>query len=366
MATPSFPKRRFFLLFSGILFSSFYLLVCIAPYINAGNFWFVAILGLVFPFLLVIMILLFVIELFYRSKRAIVLFVVILLGVQQISWSFGLNFFRKDFDRLKADENLRVMTWNVFRWNEQRKLHGEESTRDLMMDAIEEQYADVLCFQEFFQPYSTAYRDNLKKLAEMGYPYSYFYPTSSIVKGHFKFGMAIVSRYPIIDSAKFSFGQTPHSEGLMYADIKVRDKVIRVFSVHMESFRMGKRGYFDGVPAGSGGAAAKNTLQRIRSAYEYRSMQAEFVKDVLNKSPYPVIVCGNLGDVPNSYAYNTVKQGLNDAFIKKGVGLGSTFKYISPTLRLDYVLTDPSLKVEQFDSPRLPYSDHYPLIVDVH
>ncbi|MET0463179.1 MAG: endonuclease/exonuclease/phosphatase family protein, partial [Chitinophagaceae bacterium] len=275
MATPSSTSPRLFLLFAGILVSTLYLLVCIAPYINAGDFWFVAILGLGFPFILIALFVLFVIELLFRSRRALVLLAVMLIGFQQINWAFGFNFFSKDFERVKEDNSIRVMTWNVFRWNEQRKPHGEESSRNLMMDAVEQQYADVLCFQEFFQPYSSNYPDNLQKLREMGYPYSYFYPTSSIMKGHFKFGMAIVSRYPIIDSAKFSFGETPHSEGLMYADIKVNEKVIRVFSVHMESFRMGKRGYFDGVSGRGGGAAARNTLSRIRSAYEHRSSQAE-------------------------------------------------------------------------------------------
>lgn len=361
MAKPTTSRRKLFLRVIAILISFLYLLVCIVPYINAGDFWFVAALGLIFPFLLALLFLFLLIETFRRSKWALILLTVMLLGGQQISWTFGFHFFGKKFDRIKEDGDLRVMTWNVFRWDEKRKPHEETSSRNLMMDAVEQQYADVLCFQEFFQPYSPLYQDNLKKLAEMGYPYSYFYPTSSIVKGHFKFGMAIVSRYPIIDSAKFSFGQTPHSEGLMYVDIKTGEKVFRIFSVHMESFRMGKWGYFDGVE----GKGSLSTLSRLKGAYSYRSGQAELVRSILNQSPYPVILCGNLGDVPNSYAYNTVKKDMKDAFIQKGAGLGATFKHLSPTLRLDYVLVDPSLEVEQFDLPKLPYSDHYPLIVDV-
>lgn len=176
--------------------------------------------------------------------------------------------------------------------------------------------------------------------------------------------MAILSKYPILDSAKFSFGQTPHSEGLMYADIRIRKQTYRIFSMHLESSRMGKRDYF-------GGAGQEGSLSRVRSsvsslkrAYHYRNEQANLVRAQIEKSPYPVIVCGNMGDVPNSAAYFRVRKGLQDAFLKKGAGFGGTFRFISPTLRLDCILADPALQVEQFDRPFSSYSDHYPLVAD--
>ena len=366
MPKPPSKKSRVFFRIAALTIVLLFLLACLSPYIDAGHFWFIAVLGLVFPVLLLLLIVLLIIDGIRRSRWFWVMLAALLIGIPQIRSTIGFNFFAKDFDKIKDDGSLRVMSWNVFRWDEQnKKAKGGQSSRNLMMDAVEEQYADVLCLQEFFQPYSPLYTDNLQTLKEMGYPYSYFFASSSVVKGQFRFGMAIVSRYPIIDSAKFSFGQTPHSEGLMYADIRAGEKIFRVFSVHMESFRMGKRGYFDGLPEGGGMPMARNTLSRLRAAYEYRSYQALKVREVINKSPYPVILCGNLGDIPGSYAYRTVKKDLQDAFIRKGTGLGSTFRHVSPTLRLDYVLADPSLQIEQYDSPHLPYSDHYPLIVDI-
>ncbi|MGN6292475.1 MAG: endonuclease/exonuclease/phosphatase family protein [Chitinophagaceae bacterium] len=362
MSKPSLNKSRVLFRAATAFIALLFLLACLAPYINAGDFWFIAVLGLIFPFLFLLLILFMIIYLVRRSRWFWAMLVILIIGIPQIRLAIGFHFFKADFNRIKEDGSLRVMSWNVFRWDEQnKKAKGGRSSRDLMMDAVEEQYADVLCFQEFFQPYSPVFADNLQTLRDMGYPYSYFFPSSSVVNGQFKFGMAIVSRYPIIDSAKFSFGYTPHSEGLMYADIKAGERVFRVFSVHMESFRMGKRTYFNEGP----NAGARNMLSKIKAAYTYRSSQALKVHEIIKQSPHPVILCGNLGDVPNSYAYRTVKKGLQDAFVKKGAGFGSTFRYVSPTLRLDYVLTDPSLEIEQFDSPQLPYSDHYPLIVDI-
>ncbi|MEZ5028200.1 MAG: endonuclease/exonuclease/phosphatase family protein [Ferruginibacter sp.] len=85
----------------------------------------------------------------------------------------------------------------------------------------------------------------------------------------------------------------------------------------------------------------------------------------IKQSPYPVIVCGDMNDVPNSYTYFTVKDDLQDAFLKKSGGLGRTFRYISPTLRIDYILADKKFEVENFSKIKVPYSDHYPILADI-
>mgnify|MGYP003949570147 CR=1 FL=1 len=85
----------------------------------------------------------------------------------------------------------------------------------------------------------------------------------------------------------------------------------------------------------------------------------------MNKSPHPVVFCGDVDDVPNSYVYFKIKGNLQDAFLKKGLGLGRTFQFFSPTLRIDYIMADKRLKVEQFTRLGYPYSDHYPQVMDV-
>jgi endonuclease/exonuclease/phosphatase (EEP) superfamily protein YafD len=41
--------------------------------------------------------------------------------------------------------------------------------------------------------------------------------------------------------------------------------------------------------------------------------------------------------VPVSNTYHFLKSNLNDSWQKKGTGLGRTFVYISPTLRIDHI-----------------------------
>ncbi len=367
---PKFRKwgKNIFLAFT-ILIVVLYLLVCLVPFINAGTFWFISLIGLVFPFLFFIMVFLLLFWAIKRSKWFFLILVALLLGWQQVSAAFGIHFFKNEFRVEKDDNTLRILSWNVFRWDEQnKKAKGGVSYRNLMLDFIGGQNADVLCLQEFFEPYKYDYfQSNINVLAEMGYKYHFFYPTASVWNGELKFGMAIFSRYPLADSGQVSFGQTPHSEGICYTDVKMNNNnIVRIFSTHMESSRMGKSGSsaFDNGETGSIDAT-KQGIRTLRQAYVYRSIQADIVRDEINKSPYPVVMCGNLGDIPNSHAYFTVRGNLQDAFIKKGAGFGGTFSFISPTLRIDYIFADKHFKVQQFDRPKIPYSDHYPIIADI-
>jgi endonuclease/exonuclease/phosphatase family metal-dependent hydrolase len=85
----------------------------------------------------------------------------------------------------------------------------------------------------------------------------------------------------------------------------------------------------------------------------------------MKQSPGPVLFCGDLNDVPNSYAYATVKGNMQDAFLKKGFGIGRTFSALSPTLRIDYIFADKRFKVKQFARIAKKLSDHYMIVADL-
>ncbi len=94
-------------------------------------------------------------------------------------------------------------------------------------------------------------------------------------------------------------------------------------------------------------------------------MQADRIREEIDKSPYPVIVTGDFNDVPNSYAYHTIGNGLNNAFAEKGMGLGRTFSGISPVLRIDNIFADEKLEVLQYQVIKKKLSDHFPIVADL-
>jgi endonuclease/exonuclease/phosphatase family metal-dependent hydrolase len=110
---------------------------------------------------------------------------------------------------------------------------------------------------------------------------------------------------------------------------------------------------------------SKNIISKIKLGVLKRASQANFIKDELNHSPYPVIVCGDFNDVPVSYAYETIGKGLRNAFVERGSGISRTFSSISPTLRIDNIFTDKQFKIMQFIRIKNLLSDHFPIIADV-
>lgn len=158
-------------------------------------------------------------------------------------------------------------------------------------------------------------------------------------------------------------------EALIHADIKLNDDTIRVYTTHLQSLQFGKKDYErigniesveDSLLSNS-----KTILSKIKKGFINRSIQADLINEVLGDSPYPLLFCADLNDVPDSYSYFTVRNGMQDAFLKKGFGIGRTFSAISPTLRIDYIFADKNFKVKQFNRLVKNYSDHYMIVSDV-
>jgi endonuclease/exonuclease/phosphatase family metal-dependent hydrolase len=363
MARKSKKLIRGFFIVSNFVVVFFYLLVCLVPFLNAGKFWFVAMLGLAFPLLLIFVLVFLIILLIMRSRWVFLSLAALLISWQQLSVVFAIRT-GKEFNVEKPQDELRVLSWNVSRWDEfNKKLKGGVSFRGLMMDVVKEQEADVLCFQEFFESHSPTYFDsNIPVLEKMGFPYHYFFITTTEGDGNFQNGMIIFSRYPVIDSGQYLLAAKKHSEGLCYVDIKVQNQVFRVFAAHLQSVGFERQDY-EGVGKIAG---LRSILSKIKNSYQLRSEQAEMARKFIDASPYPVIVCGDLDDVPSSYVYFKVKGKLQDAFLRKGAGFGRTFQFISPTLRIDYILADEKFKIDQFARLKIPYSSHYPIIADMH
>ena len=69
--------------------------------------------------------------------------------------------------------------------------------------------------------------------------------------------------------------------------------------------------------------------------------------------------------MPVSYAYETIGEGLQNAFVAKGSGISRTFSSISPTLRIDNIFTDKKFKSHSIYKNKKILSDHFPIIADM-
>jgi endonuclease/exonuclease/phosphatase family metal-dependent hydrolase len=355
-------KSIFLIIYVGIAF--IYLLSSLVPFLNPAEFWFIALLGMGFPILLFVLLACLIVCILLRSKWSFLALAALLISWQQISVLFAFRT-SKEFDFNKEENILRVLTWNVSSWTANH--HTEDKVektglRNLMMDAVQMQNADVLCFQEYFDSFAPElYPANIPVFKKMGFNYYYFTPVLKMVNEKLQAGLCIFSKYPIVDTSFHRIQNTGNSEGVSIADIQFNGRIIRIINTHLESPRLEKQEY---NPLGEV-KESKTIAGKIKRAYSFRSVQAEAIRNYIDTSKYPVIVCGDFNDVPNSYSYFKIKGDLQDAFLKKGSGLGKTFQFISPTLRIDFMLADKQLTIEQFYKPDYQYSDHYPQVMDV-
>ena len=372
---PVFRKftKRLFITFN-IIACFLFLLACCNAFLPPHQWWFIALLGLTFPFLLVLVAAFCLFWIIFRSRWVFLSLATLLLGYSNIRALVGFHYGKKVVDE-KPGSSLRVMTWNVSWFDEQLKTDKSRiSYRNEMLNFIKEKKPDVLCFQEYFEPHSKRYPyNNRKDIMKLGYPYSMVVNDYTGWKSAWQTGVAIFSRYPIIDSIHIRYPGPLNlraAESLIGTDISFKGQKIRVFTTHLQSVLFKSKDYrnIELIKSGSSDSmieASKSVALKLAQGYKFRSQQVKIVRQQLDSSPFPEIICGDFNDVPNSYTYFKIKGDRKDSFTEAGKGIGRTFSNVAPTLRIDYIMTDPQFEVKQYVRHFVPYSEHYPVIADL-
>jgi endonuclease/exonuclease/phosphatase family metal-dependent hydrolase len=363
----SFTKRLF--VFFNILAAIFFLLSCLAPYLNPQRWWMISLLGLGFGILFLVLLLFLLFWLIAKPRFVLISLIALALGWKSISVFFA--FHNPDsFNYQKQTGVLRVVQWNVARFVEWSRNNNKGSqTRLKMMDQLKEQNADVLCMQEFFHSTDSIYYPNLDYIRNnLNYPYYYFSWDEDGDKQWV--GQIIFSRYPIIDTGKIRYRKPAMPESLLHADIVFNGDTVRLYTTHLQSLRFKQKDFerLDKIKKAEDSLIdnSKNIFIKLKRGFQNRSLQAAKVREIVDQSPYPYLFTADFNDVPNSYAYFTIRgSNLQDAFLKKGFGIGRTFVGISPTLRIDYIFASPAWDILQFNRIAKTLSDHYMLVADV-
>lgn len=351
-----------------------FLLACAAWFLPPGKYWWLALLGVGFAFLFFGTFLLFIFWIVFRSRWFLLPLGALLVGWNPLHAFFALHPMAATSEN-RADGAIRIMQWNVARFDEMTvKPRAGRSKRREILEYVRKQDPDIICMQEFLESNNLALLDaNIPFFRDsLGYRYYAYAMDHRRPDKRYEHGIAIFSKYPIRNTGRWKFGgpkALKADESYIYADIDIKGQVIRVFTTHLQSLLFTRTEFknVEDIKKGADSTLEKSwaIFRKFRQAYGFRQQQADKVRDQLNKSPYPVIICGDFNDVPNSYAYHRIKGDLQDAFTQKGFGIGRTFSSISPTLRIDYIMPDKRFKVLQCRNPHPRLSDHFPVIADL-
>lgn len=357
------------LVISNIILAVLFLAGANVKYFDPQYWWFLSLFTLLLPYLLLILALFFLFWLFLKP-----FWVFISLATILISWHVVRNVFSMhlphEFSLKKSNEDIRIMSWNLELLNILHYKDRPQVKQDIL-DLINKYDPDVACFQELVAGESKKainYFPEIDKTLRFK-DYLYSYRVRDDFDRNHHYGIIVFSKLPIIRKQTLVNNPNSYNSTFQFVDVLAEKDTFRIFNIHLQSLKFSETNlsYLDKgtVPPEGNISESKNIISKIKQGVIKRASQASFIKDELNHSPYPVIVCGDFNDVPVSYAYETIGEGLHNAFVEKGSGISRTFGSISPTLRIDNIFTDEKFKIVQFTRIKKLLSDHFPIVADI-
>jgi endonuclease/exonuclease/phosphatase family metal-dependent hydrolase len=355
----------------------------------ATNSW-LPLLGLAFPVLFLLTVLAFLYWIIQRKWRSLFALSCLLLNLGPVSLYVQWNDLKAERseaeyreESLDVEMNLGSQRLKIISYNAQLfGLYQDETSvsivnteympaMDSFLRVMKSEKAEVVCLQEVY-----AKSGGLKALArflkaEGGFDYSQTYTLSDSRP----YGMIVLSKHKIKRWQPISLG--PNTGNMaMWVDIELasrsdkhRNSRIRVYNLHLQSFRFAKQDYavmqkqtrqqqidIEG---------SKGIVSRLRLGYKRRAEQVDLVKESMIACDFPKIICGDFNDIPVSYTYRQLSAGMKDAFGEAGRGLETTYKGSMPSFRIDYILFDNPMRAISYNSISEVPSDHKLIVAEL-
>lgn len=349
---------RILLLVGTLLISGAYLLGAYSGYIPPVRWIIPAFLGLFFPALLIAQIGVTIFWLLAWDKRRLLLVAAVwLISLPQLLVYFPISRAEKSLGT--EEESLRILSYNVCAFG--FKPHTKTSP-NATLQYIKSSGADIVCIQEAMlnqNPWAGVVSKTLRSYLDEDYPY-----INVIRVNRGGSTLALLSKYPIKEAKEIPLPSWVN--GAVAYKVDIRGKETLVINVHLESFRLRRVDGEDYLRLAKDGDAIrlKDALRaKLSPTFRSHNIQANIIHDLIQRyGSGRVIVCGDFNDTPLSYARYKIGEGLEDAFVSKGNGLGITFHTRPFFVRIDHILFGPAFRALRCEVDKTASeSDHYPI-----
>lgn len=322
--------------FLNAVFAILLLLSYILPFMPPKTFSVLSVLSLGVAFLILCNALFFLYWIIKLKKQWILSFTALLIGYL----FFGSLYKFSSSKHIENPNNFKVMNYNVRLFNLYNWIE-EDNVEIKMVDFIKTESPDILGIQEY-HPHKNIDLSFFK------------YKFEKLSGKKTKYGQAIFSQFPIINSGSIEFPNTANNA--IFADVVKGTDTVRVYNVHLESMRINTKA--ESLKKEN----SERLFNRVGNTFKMQQFQSELFLMHKKQCPYKMIICGDFNNTAFSYVYRKIKGDLNDAFIEAGNGFGRTYDFKFFPVRIDFILTDEAFLVNGFKAYNQHYSDHYPIM----
>ena len=280
----------------------------------------------------------------------------------------GKSIFKNDESNL-----VKIMTWNM---NSSEIAEDDTLSWKKVIDVIENESPSILMLQEVHISHDCL----LKAYLEEHFPYSaeMIRWGDNIIYSRYPLGKVELLKIDTVGSikpatkewwlkeARLSNPDVPvNNERLVMSTIvDIGGYMITLINCHLGSnhYDMERRSmphecpWWKGIPS---------YLKNIRGGERQRMAEAIAIKEILEDSDSPSLVCGDMNDLNGSKVLNIIQKDCNleDAWWTGGFGPGFTYHGHSIMhFRLDHILYSKTFKLRGVRVIKQKYSDHQPLV----
>ncbi|MDR0835710.1 MAG: endonuclease/exonuclease/phosphatase family protein [Tannerella sp.] len=347
-----------------IIFVALFIASAYSDHISPTENILFAYLGLAFPVFLIANVILLIYWLVTRKWFFVILFVITFA----VCWAPISNYYPLHFKTKAVPEEsaIKVLSYNVMSFA--YKGHTKQSPNPIIQ-YIAHSDADIVCLQE----YMVSTRENLmssKDVADALHMYPYFVEITFSPQSNkrYKYGLAVLSKYPVTNSKHIKFPSSTYNGASMHT-INVKGRKILLVNNHLESFKLTAedRSKYSNVITSmsfeSFDEFSGSIQQKLGHAFKIRAKQAEQIADEIKKEGCPyTLVCGDFNDTPISFAHRKIQGDLSDAFAETGCGAGTSYNQNLFLFRIDNIFHSANLEAYKCTIDRsVKLSDHYPI-----
>ena len=323
------------------------LLAYLSVYLSPATFWPVGFFSLGIPFLLLLNLLLLILYALRKRRVAIFPLLALVIGYPYIAASIALR-----SPPEVASPTFSVLNYNVRVFNIYAHLR-QAGTERAMLNWLVQEDADIKCLQEFYNDDSSATFNTTHTLHEQG-EYQSFVRPSLINRDGAEFGLAIFSRFPILQRGEVTISDDS-LQFAIFADVKTPSGMVRIYNIHLRSMSIDENALNDQ-------GKYLSIARKLKNGFTTRAQQVNRLLSHVQGSPHPVVVCGDINDIPYSYSYFSLRRHLMNAFEEAGQGFGFSYNGKLFFLRIDNQFFSEALRARRFATyQNVGFSDHFPV-----